>query len=93
MKNAIERIELTPLFVPFKDYVQKAMAESEGGLGMAIGAEESWLGGDFVICKLFSKDGSVGLGESFIWLPETGVSPYQIIDAIKNSVCDRRRSI
>ncbi|MCJ7651424.1 MAG: mandelate racemase/muconate lactonizing enzyme family protein [Candidatus Lokiarchaeota archaeon] len=86
MKNSIERIELTPLFVPFKDYVKKAMAESEGGLGMAIGAEESWLGGDFVICKLFSKDGSIGLGESFIWLPETGVSPYQIIDAIKNSL-------
>jgi muconate cycloisomerase len=86
MKNVIERIELTPLFVPFKDYVQKAMAESEGGLGMAIEAEEAWLGGDFVICKLFSKDGSIGLGESFIWLPETGVSPNQVIDAIKNSL-------
>jgi len=84
MNNSIEKIELTPIFVPFKDYVQKAMAESEGGLGMAIGAEEAWLGGDFVICKLFSKDGSIGLGESFIWLPETGVSPYQIIDAVKN---------
>jgi len=86
MKYSIERIELTPLFVPFKGYVQKAMAESEGGLGMAIGAEEAWLGGDFVICKLFSKDGSIGLGESFVWLPETGVSPAQIIDAIQNSL-------
>ena len=86
MKYQIERIELTPLFVPFKDYVQKAMAESEGGLGMAIGAEEAWLGGDFVICKLFSKDGSIGLGESFVWLPETGLSPAQIIDAIKNGL-------
>lgn len=86
MKNSIERIELTPLFVPFKDYVQKAMAESEGGLGMAIEAEEAWLGGDFVICKIYSKDGSIGLGESFIWLPETGVSPFQIVDAIKSEL-------
>jgi muconate cycloisomerase len=86
MKNSINRIELTPLFVPFKEYVQKAMAESEGGLGMAIGAEEVWLGGDFVICKLFNKDGNMGLGESFVWLPETGVSPNQIIDSIQNSL-------
>ena len=75
MKNYIERIELTPIFVPFKEYVQKAIEQSEGGLGMAIGAEESWLGGDFVICKLVGNDGSVGVGESFVWLPETGVSP------------------
>ncbi len=86
MKDSIERIELTPLFVPFKDSVKKAMEQSEGGLGMAIEAEEAWLGGDFVICKLFNNDGSMGLGESFIWLPETGVSPTQIIDIIKNSL-------
>jgi muconate cycloisomerase len=84
MSIKIERIELTPLHVPFKEYVIKAMGEGEGGLGMAIAAEEAWLGGDFVICKLISKDGNIGLGEAFVWLPETGVSPYQIIDAIKN---------
>jgi len=53
---------------------------------MAIAAEEAWLGGDFVICKLISRDGNIGLGESFVWLPESGVSPEQIIDAIKNSL-------
>jgi len=86
MKYDIETIELTPLHVPFKDYVIKAMGESESGLGMVSRSQESWLGGDFVICKLTSKDGSEGLGESFVWLPETGVSPFQIIDAIKNSL-------
>ena len=86
IKFKIERIELTPLHVPFKEPVIKAMSAGEGGLGFAIGAEESWPGGDFVICKLFSKSGEVGLGEVFVWLPETGVSPYQIIDAIKNSL-------
>jgi muconate cycloisomerase len=86
MKYQIETIELTPLHVPFKDYVVKAMGESESGLGMVSKSQEPWLGGDFVICKLKSKDGNEGLGESFVWLPETGVSPFQIIDAVKNSL-------
>jgi muconate cycloisomerase len=84
IKDEISSIELTPLHVPFKDYVIKAMGEGEGNLGMAIAAEEAWLGGDFVVCKLISKLGNIGLGEAFLWLPETGVSPNQIIDAIKN---------
>jgi muconate cycloisomerase len=82
----IEKVELTPIFVPFKTYVVKAMEESEGGLGMAINSEEKWLGGDFVICKLFSNTGEIGLGESFIWLPETGVSVNQIIDSIEKGL-------
>ena len=86
MKFEIERIELIPLHVPFKEAVIKAMSEGEGGLGFALGAEESWPGGDFVICKLFSKSGEIGLGEVFVWLPETGVSPNQIIDAVENSL-------
>lgn len=86
MRNEIKSIELTPIHVPFKDAVKKAMSEGTGGLGMAIAAEEAWLGGDFVICKLISRDGNIGLGESFVWLPESGVSPEQIIDAIKNSL-------
>ena len=86
MRFEIESIELTPLHVPFKDYVIKAMSEAEGGLGMAIAAEEAWLGGDFVICKLISKDGNEGIGESFLWLPETGASPNQVIEAVKSSI-------
>ena len=86
IKDEITSIELTPLHVPFKDYIINAMGEGEGNLGMAIAAEEAWLGGDFVVCKLISKRGNIGLGEAFLWLPETGVSPNQIIDAIKNSL-------
>ena len=84
----IEKIELTPIFVPFKDYVVKAMEQTEGGLGMAIGSEEKWLGGDFVICKLFSTTGEIGLGEAFVWLPETGISANQIIDSIENGLAN-----
>ncbi len=86
MRNEITTIELTPIHVPFKDVVIETMKQSEGGLGMAIAAEEAWLGGDFVICKLTTREGNIGLGESFLWLPESGVSPFQVIDSIENCV-------
>ena len=82
----IVAIEMTPVFVPFYEFVRQAMQAGAGGLGMAIAAEEAWLGGDYVICKLIANDGSVGLGEAFVWLPETGVSPEQLIDSIKNAL-------
>ena len=78
--SIIKRIELTPLFVPFSKAVQESMEKTEGGLGMAIAAEEEWLGGDFVICRLVTDDGHQGIGEAFVWLPETGVSPEQLVD-------------
>ncbi|MFW9901481.1 MAG: mandelate racemase/muconate lactonizing enzyme family protein [Candidatus Thorarchaeota archaeon] len=84
MANEIKTIELTPIHVPFKEAVREAMKQSEGGLGMAIAAEEAWLGGDFVICKLITKEGNIGIGESFLWLPESGISPFQVIDSIRN---------
>jgi muconate cycloisomerase len=78
----IERIELFPLHVPFREVVRQAMARSPSGLGMAIPAEEAWLGGDFVIARLSCADGTRGIAEAFVWLPETGVSPAQVIDAV-----------
>jgi muconate cycloisomerase len=88
LKNKIVKIELTPIYVPFKEAVRKAMGEGEGELGMAIPAEEAWLGGDFAIIKVIDNEGNIGLGESFVWLPESGVSPEQIIDAIKGGLAN-----
>jgi len=82
----IERIELFPLHVPFRALVREAMARFGGRLGMAIAAEEPWTGGDFVIARLGAEDGSCGVGEAFVWLPETGVSPAQIIDAVEHGL-------
>jgi muconate cycloisomerase len=82
----IERIELFALHVPFRPVVREAMARSAGGLGMAIPAEEPWTGGDFVIVRLTADDGSCGVGEAFVWLPETGVSPAQIVDAVQHGL-------
>lgn len=86
MSNIITSINLTPVFVPFKQVVRNTMDSSEGGHGMAIPTDEPWQGGDAVICQLITKDGTVGLGEVLVWLPETGVSPNQIIDAIQNEL-------
>ena len=82
----ISRIELTPLFVPFREGVRQVMQSSMGGLGMAIPAQEPWTGGDFVICRLVAEDGTEGLGEVFVWLPETGVLPEQIISVIAKAL-------
>ena len=82
----IERIELFTLRVPFRAAVREAMARSASGLGMAIGAEEAWTGGDFVIARLTAEDGSRGIGEAFVWLPETGVSPAQVVDAVRHGL-------
>lgn len=82
----IQRVELFPLHVPFREVVRESMARSAGGLGMAIPAEEAWLGGDFVIARLTDEQGAHGLGEAFVWLPETGVSPAQVIDAVANGL-------
>jgi muconate cycloisomerase len=82
----IERLELFPLHVPFRPVVREAMARSAGGLGMAIPAEEAWTGGDFVLARLTAEDGTQGVGEAFVWLPETGVSPAQVIDAIEHAL-------
>ncbi len=83
MTQKITQIELTPVFVPFKEHVRQFMSQGEGGLGMAIPAEEAWLGGDFVICRMMCDDGSVGVSEAYFWLPETAVTANQIIDVIK----------
>ncbi len=74
------KIEMTPVHVPFREIVRETMQAGPGGLGMMIPSEEPWLGGDFVICRLEAEDGSVGLGEAFVWLAETGISPDQVID-------------
>ncbi len=82
----IIRIELTQIFVPFAEIVRDFMLSGSGGLGMAIPAEEDWPGGDFVICKLISEDGSIGISEAFVWLPETGILPEQVIGTIEQGL-------
>ncbi len=85
MADRIIGMELTPVRVPFKELILQTMKKG-GGLGMAIPAEEEWLGADCAILKLFTSVGIVGFGEAFVWYPETGISPNQVIDVIKDAL-------
>jgi len=82
---SIVSIELTPVVIPFRQVVKEAMSRA-GGLGMAIPAEEAWDGIDCAICKMLDEAGNVGLGEAYVWWPETGTSPNQIIEAIRHAL-------
>ena len=53
---------------------------------MASAAEEPWNGGDFLFARLRAEDGSCGVGEAFVLLPETGVSPAQITVQLRGCV-------
>jgi muconate cycloisomerase len=81
----IVSIELTPVVIPFQEIVREAMSKA-GGLGMAIPAEEAWPGIDCAICRMVDEAGNVGLGESYVWWPETGTSPNQIIEVIRQAL-------
>lgn len=78
----VTRLDLFPLRVPLSELAQSAMKESSTGLGMALSAEEPWEAGDFVYARVEDEDGTEGWGEAFMWLPETGVSPTEVVSAI-----------
>lgn len=78
----VVRIELFPLFVPFREEIKSVMSSGAGGLGMAIPSEDPWTGGDFVIGKVTTEDGNSGIGEVFVWMPETGISTYAVIESV-----------
>lgn len=58
------------------------MAESDNSLGMAIAAEEPWVEADFLFCCLADEAGVEGWAESYLWLPESGVSQREMAMAI-----------
>ncbi|MCB0963311.1 MAG: mandelate racemase/muconate lactonizing enzyme family protein [Acidimicrobiales bacterium] len=76
------RLDLFSVRMPFSAVAAAAMDESSTGLGMAIPAEEPWEAGEFVLARLEDEDGREGWGEAFMWLPETGVSPSEILSSV-----------
>ncbi len=82
----IKRLELTPVFMPFQEWVKELMCHGMGGLGMALQIEEAWLGGDFVVLRMITDDGNIGQGEVFLWAPETGISPGTLIAVVEESL-------
>lgn len=82
----VVRLDLFAVRVPLSDLARQAMDASPTGLGMAIPAEEPWEAGDFVFARLEDETGTAGWGEAFMWLPETGVSPTEVVSAIRSSL-------
>lgn len=78
----VTRLELFGARVPFSAIARQAMDTSATGLGMAIAAEEPWEAGDFVFARLVDEEGAEGWGEVFMWLPETGVSPAELLTSV-----------
>jgi muconate cycloisomerase len=82
----VTRLELFGARVPFSSIARQAMDSSATGLGMAIPAEEPWEAGDFVFARLVDDDGVEGWGEVFMWLPETGVSPAELLTSVPSGL-------
>lgn len=80
----IRSVELFEARVPLSRLARGAMAASDNGLGMAIQAEEPWLEAEFLLCRLVDGDGNEGWGESYVWLPESGVSNRDMASAIEH---------
>ncbi len=83
-ERLIRSVELFPVRVPLSSLARGAMAESDNGLGMAIPTEEPWLDADFLFCRLVDGEGNEGWGESYVWLPESGVSNLDMASAIEH---------
>ena len=83
----IERIELFPLHVPFR----AAGARGDGALGRRARHGDPRRG---AVDRRRLRDRApasprtavAGVGEAFVWLPETGVSPAQIVDAVQHGL-------
>lgn len=82
----VKKIELTPVYIPFKEEVRSLMQDGASGVGFALSVDQPWLGGEFVICRLYDQAGHIGTSEIFTWIPETGVSVEAVIDTVKNGL-------
>ncbi len=85
-RDPIVKIELRPVFVPFTEMVRTHLQGGSGKVAMGLKVEDHWLGGDFLICRMTTENGVVGLGESYVWLVESGVSPQLMADVIERDL-------
>lgn len=83
-RDAIVRIDLYPLHVPFREEVRAALQGGSGKVAMSLNVDDHWLGGDFLICRMTTEGGVAGVGEAFVWLVESGVSPILMADLIRD---------
>lgn len=83
-RDPIVRIDLYALHVPFREEVRAALQGGSGKVAMSLNVDDHWLGGDFLICRMTTEGGITGVGEGFVWLVESGVSPSLMADLIRD---------
>lgn len=83
-RDPIVRIDLYALHVPFREEVRAALQGGSGKVAMSLNVDDHWLGGDFLICRMTTEGGITGVGEGFVWLVESGVSPTLMADLIRD---------
>lgn len=82
--DPIIKIELFPVFLPFKEFVREMLQGGSGKVAMGLKVDDHWLGADILVCRMTTENGVVGIGDLYIWLVESAVSPQLVANVIQN---------
>ena len=66
--DPITKIELFPIYIPFKEHVRDALMGGSGKVAMGLKVDDHWLGADFLVCRMTTENGIVGYGDAYVWL-------------------------
>ncbi|KCZ53653.1 hypothetical protein HY29_16675 [Hyphomonas beringensis] len=84
VQDPIRKIELFPIFVPFKEHIRDMLQGGSGKVAMGLKVEDHWLGADFLLCRMTTENGVVGVGDIYVWLVEGAVTPVLMASLIKD---------
>ena len=82
--DPITKIELFPIYIPFKEHVRDALMGGSGKVAMGLKVDDHWLGADFLVCRMTTENGVVGYGDAYVWLVESAVSPVMMANTIRD---------
>jgi muconate cycloisomerase len=83
-QDPIRKVELFTVFVPFKEYIRDMLQGGSGKVAMGLKVDDHWLGGDFLVCRMTTENGVVGIGDSYSWLVESAASPAMMAEVIRD---------
>lgn len=82
--DPIVKIELFPVFIPFNEMVRSLLQGGSGKVAMGLKVDDPWLGADFLVCRMTTESGIVGISDAYVWLVESGASPAMMAGVIKD---------
>jgi muconate cycloisomerase len=83
-QDPITKIELFPVFVPFKAFVRDMLQGGSGKVAMGLKVEDHWLGADFLVCRMTTENGVTGVGDVYVWTVESATSPQLMAKVIED---------